>query len=78
MARVSAAEAIRIVQELNGRTCRCGQPKGKEKTFCQKCYFSLPRIMQLSLFKRVGRGYEEAYTECVAHLKSQEQPVKQL
>lgn len=70
MPRVSTEEAIRIVQELNGRTCRCGKPKGKEKTFCPSCYSTLPREMQLTLYKRVGKGYEEAYQACVKHLTS--------
>jgi hypothetical protein len=58
-----------LVTELAGSLCRCGREKKKGNTFCRLCYFSLPRILQLKLYRKVGNGYEEAYQEAVECLK---------
>jgi hypothetical protein len=60
---------LELVRELRGTECRCGRPKGANKTFCQACYYALPEYMRRALYRRVGSGYEEAYSAAVAFLK---------
>lgn len=50
-----------LVRELVSTKCRCGAKKSNRKTFCPKCYFSLPRKLQDELYNEVGNGYAEAY-----------------
>jgi hypothetical protein len=57
-----------LLIELIGKKCRCGAAKGKGKTFCQRCYFSLPQNLREALYRRIGEGYEEAYAQAVAVL----------
>ena len=59
-----------LYQELMGTTCRCGQPKDSKKTFCSKCYFTLHPVMRMSLYQRMGDGYEEAYAKATKFLDS--------
>lgn len=58
----------RLLEELQGTTCRCGRDKKTKMTFCGRCYHQLPRRIQRSLYKRVGEGYEEAYSTAVEYL----------
>ena len=51
------------LDELAGQTCHCGAAKQHNQTFCTTCYFNLPREMRPTLYKRMGRGYEEAVDE---------------
>lgn len=57
-----------LVTELRGNACRCGTPKRPMMTLCGKCYRALPREMQLALYRRVGKGYEEAYAAAAGWL----------
>jgi len=54
--------------ELMGEECQCGRPKRKRRSFCYKCYSSLPHHMQRDLYQLIGQGYEEAYDEAVRWL----------
>lgn len=54
--------------ELQSEECQCGRAKKPGRSFCYKCYSSLPRETQRGLYSRIGAGYEEAYEEAVAWL----------
>lgn len=57
-----------LITELMGRTCRCGKLKRSKKTFCQECFYALPKAMQMALYRRIGEGYELAYERAVEWL----------
>jgi predicted nucleic acid-binding Zn ribbon protein len=42
----------------------CGGAKREKNGFCSRCYFSLPKDMQKSLWQGFGHGYEESHEEC--------------
>ena len=54
-----------LVRELAGTRCRCGSSKTAKRTFCSRCYYSLPISNRNAIYRRIGRGYEEAYLEAV-------------
>lgn len=54
--------------ELKSEECWCGKWKLTGMSFCYKCYSSLPRLIQRSLYNSFGQGYEEAYEEAVEYL----------
>ena len=58
------------LDELAGDRCHCGAEKEWNRTFCTTCYFKLPREMRPKLYRRMGRGYEEAVDEAKEVLKS--------
>lgn len=62
------AETVAILRELRGQKCRCGRRKIEKQTFCGSCYHSLPKDMQRALYRRLNKGYEEAYRVACAHL----------
>jgi hypothetical protein len=53
--------AVKLREELRGQRCRCRQHKVAGQTFCARCYYMLPKEMQLALYKKLFAGYEEAY-----------------
>lgn len=57
-----------IIAELQGTVCRCGRHKRSGETFCSRCYFRLPPPLRSPLYRRVGDGYDEAYSAAVAYL----------
>lgn len=61
-----------LARELRGNRCRCGRRKGRGKTFCGPCFYSLSKSQQRALYGLFGRGYEEAYSDAVATLKAKE------
>ena len=66
MKRVSADEAL---DALMGTTCfGCGGSKAAERSFCGGCYFKLPEFLRRALYRRIGHGYEQAYTDSLAYL----------
>lgn len=60
------------VRALRSTECRCGNAKKSGHSFCYRCFYRLPYEFQKTLYKPVGRGYEEAYEQSVAHLDSHE------
>lgn len=57
---ISANDAV---EELFSAVCKgCGGKKKPERSFCFKCFKSLPGDLQRALYQRVGEGYEEAVT----------------
>lgn len=65
------------VWALQGRQCACGRAKGTMKSFCNKCYYALPPAMKRALYKRVGQGYEQAYTRALERLKLEATPCQE-
>ena len=56
--------------ELDSDVCAaCGGEKKKRQSFCRQCYFSLPKAMQMSLYKPFSEGYAEIYDEAKDWLK---------
>ncbi len=58
-----------IIQQFRSTECACGKRKDKNRAFCYKCYTSLPKEKRRSLWEVFGRGFEEAYDDCVAWLE---------
>ena len=58
-----------LVAELRGLRCRCGAVKVPGQTFCRSCFRLLPRQLGNTLYKRMGEGYEAAYTAACAWLE---------
>jgi len=57
-----------LVAELKATSCRCGDKKASMQIFCTGCYWKLPAVERVSLYLRIGEGYEEAHAKAVAHL----------
>jgi len=55
-------------QEMMSNQCLCGNTKKKGHSFCWNCFSSLSVSMQNSLYKQIGKGYEEAFEEAVKWL----------
>jgi len=55
--------------ELMSDDCACGMPKKSGRSFCYKCYISLPKDMRRDLWLRIGDGYEAAYEAAVKYLE---------
>lgn len=55
---------------LISKQCQCGAPKASGRSHCRTCYFRLPPFMRKNLYKRLGEGYEQAYTESLAVLEA--------
>jgi len=51
------------LKELDGTVCYCGAAKAKGKSFCNRCYFSLPPKLQRALYKHISEGYAEIWDE---------------
>lgn len=62
-------EQKRLVAELAGTECRCGETKKAKQTFCRKCFFKLPRDLRNALYQRIGQGYEQAYQAAVEKIE---------
>jgi len=59
-----------LLNELAGAECACGSPKIPRQSFCRACYYLLPPRLRRPLYKRIGEGYEQAYDEAAAFLRS--------
>ena len=57
------------LKELKSEECACGEPKKKGKSFCYRCYSSLPGEMQKDLYKSIWEGYPAAYDKALAWLE---------
>lgn len=58
---LSESPKEQAMREFMGDVCSCGKPKKRGRSFCGRCYFTLPEPMRNTLFARFGRGYEENY-----------------
>lgn len=57
------------LKELDGEVCYCGAEKKKGRSFCSRCYFSLPKRLQSALYKHISEGYAEVYDEAKDFLR---------
>lgn len=53
-----------------GLRCPCGRRKRKHTAFCPACYSRLPGVLQRSLWRGFGDGFEEAYRVCITWFPS--------
>ena len=60
-AMITAERREEILAMLTGAKCRCGAKKRGGRALCDRCFTKLPVKMKLSLFKRSGKGFEEAF-----------------
>lgn len=58
-----------LVRELAGNRCQCGARKIERQSFCERCYFKLPKGMRLALYGLIGQGYEEAYQAAISRIR---------
>lgn len=63
-------EIVGIVRSLAGTVCACGRMKVAKQSFCQKCYFVLPKPQRMALYRRLDDGYPVAYSEALETLRS--------
>ena len=56
------------LKELQGNECVCGGFKKSGLSVCRECWAKLPPEMQQALYRRIGRGYEQAYEAAVEYL----------
>lgn len=62
-----------LLDSLYSKTCpACGQRKREQQTFCGDCYHELPKRQQLALYRKFGRGYEQAVTDALNELDAEE------
>ncbi|MHC1726527.1 MAG: regulatory protein GemA [Syntrophobacteraceae bacterium] len=60
------------VRELKGEGCQCGASKKSGYSFCWSCFSKLPEEMRKALYRKLGKGYEQAYDAAVVHLTGEE------
>lgn len=65
----SDVSTYKLLNEFEGTRCRCGARKMRRQSFCRRCYYSLPKKLRINLYRRIGRGYEEAYQVAVDYLE---------
>jgi hypothetical protein len=56
-------DELQILQDLDGETCLCGEKKERGNSFCRPHYYKLPTHKRRALYRRVGRGYEQAFED---------------
>lgn len=55
--------------ELHATRCYCGAGKSSGKSFCGKCYYSLPKQTQRDLYKHINEGYANIYDDAKEWLR---------
>lgn len=58
----------RLINELQGKTCRCGKEKLSTRAFCNACWSIIKGEARKGLYRSFGSGYEEAYADSVQQL----------
>jgi hypothetical protein len=62
--------AVQIAREaLAAEVCVCGKPKKRERPFCIRCFYRLPKDLQIAMQRTMSQGFAEYYSEAVDHLK---------
>ena len=59
-----------MLGSLKGYKCVCKANKETMQSFCKKCYYSIPEKIRKKLYRGFGNGYEDAFRECLEHLKT--------
>jgi hypothetical protein len=67
---MSTQHRRKLLDEFEGLECACGAPKVPKQTFCRACYYTLPVRLRRALYRRFLEGYEPAYDEAAAFLRS--------
>ena len=68
---------IEYVESLGSFTCPfCKGSKKDGHTFCNSCYWKLPKVHQVAIYRRLGDGYEEAVDDAIEYLRSRRIVVK--
>lgn len=57
-----------FAEKLVSEVCLCGIGKKKGNSFCFSCYKSLSRKLRRALYRKMGAGYEKAYTDAIGAL----------
>lgn len=60
-------EAISI---LRAKVCECGRAKPVRKAFCIRCWRRLSEPTRQSLYRRLGGGFESAYTAALEEIRN--------
>lgn len=60
-------EAISI---LRAKVCACGRAKEVRRAFCQRCWRRLPEATRQSLYRRLGEGFEAAYSAALEEIRN--------
>ena len=63
------SDRLFYIDALKSEECICGKAKSRGKSFCWKCFKSLPGYLKQDLYSPVGQGYEEAYDSAVMILE---------
>lgn len=59
-----------MIESLRSTVCPgCDSDKPEGKSFCRRCYFSLPKQLRSDLYRRYGQGYQQAFIDAMAQLK---------
>jgi len=48
-----------LIRELNSTRCPCGKRKIPSMTFCQKCYYKLPKPLRNALYLNLSDMHEK-------------------
>lgn len=64
-----SSAAIKLLEYVRGRRCRCGRHKAAGQSFCCRCLTQLSVALQEALAAgRLDHGYEESYGEALQSL----------
>ena len=63
-------ERVDCIDALKSSQCRCLRPKQRGMAFCFKCWGQLPDQIRRSLYKRIGEGFEAAYSAACDYLNT--------
>lgn len=65
--KMTLADCVRL---LNSEECpNCRSHKPAKMVFCRTCYARLPGELKTALYRRYGKGFEQAYFASMARLK---------
>lgn len=68
---ITTERRLEILESLRSTACGpCGGTKRSMMSHCRRCYYALPPQKRQALYKRFGRGYEEAYEDSLRYLES--------
>lgn len=68
---MNAMESREIFDAFMSTNCAgCAGQKKTRNAFCLSCYRQLPRALKVSLWKRFGAGFEEAYQACLSWFRT--------
>jgi hypothetical protein len=70
--QLTQLERRQLLDERQGAKCHCGARKPKGQSFCNTHYNALPAELRPKLRLLFGKGYEPAYLQARAYLKSVE------